>query len=135
MYGSPDMNDYCGIEDVSGHNSMFIFKNVFDEDFSALYPSIIRAYNLDKNSQVGKFFLIDDHIKQRLLEDFGYDGLFAVSKNEEADADGDVSSSDLGPTLIDSLISHNWSRIGEKYFDLKSTTNMIKELKEMKNRG
>ena len=52
----------------------------FDEDFSSLYPSIIRAYNLDKNSQVGKFFLIDDHIKQRLLEDFGYEGLFAVSK-------------------------------------------------------
>lgn len=98
-------------------------------------PSIIRAYNLDKNSQIGKFFLIDEHIKQKLIEEYGYDGLFAVSKNEEADADGDVSSSDLGPTLIDSLVSHNWSRIGEKYFDLKTTTEMIKELKEMKNRG
>ena len=27
---------------------MFIFENVFDEDFSSLYPSIIQAYNLDK---------------------------------------------------------------------------------------
>lgn len=134
--GNPMQNDYQGVEDISGNKSMFLFKNVFDEDFSALYPSIIRSYNLDKNSQVGKFFLVDDHIKQKLLDEFGYDGLFAVSKNEEADADSGVSSSDLGPTLIDSLISHNWSRVGEKYFDLKSTTEMINELKEMKkNRG
>ena len=98
-------------------------------------PSIIRALNLSAPTQIGKFFLIDEHIKQRLLEDYGYEGLFAVSKNEEAEADGNISASDMGPTLIDSLISHNWSRIGEKYFDLKSTSEMIRELKEMKNRG
>ena len=106
---------------------MFIYENVFDQDFSSLYPSIIRAYNLDKNTQIGKFFLLDAHIKNKLIEDFGYDGLFAVSKNDEAD--GAEATSDVGPTLVDSLTSHNWGRIGEKYFDLPSTVDMIKELK------
>ena len=55
-----------------------------------------------------------------------------MSKNEEGEASGEVSSSDLGPTLVDSLESHNWSRIGEKYFNLPSTTELIKELKEIK---
>jgi len=130
--GDPHLNDYCGIKDASGTPSMFLFENVFDEDFSSLYPSIIRAYNLDKNTQIGKFFLIDDTIKKNLIENFGYDGLFAVSKNEEGDADGTVQTSDLGPTLVDSLISHDWNKIGQKYFNLPSTTDMINELKNKK---
>ena len=58
--GNPNLNDYCGIEETNNKQSMFIFENVFDEDFSALYPSIIRALNLDKNTQIGKFFFIDN---------------------------------------------------------------------------
>lgn len=126
--GDPKQNGYDGIKDASGNPSMYIFENVFDEDFSSLYPSIIRAYNLDKNTQIGKFFLVDKQIKDKLIEDYGYDGLFAASKNDEAA--GAESSSDIGPTLVDSLESHDWARIGEKYFNLKSTTDMIAELKE-----
>lgn len=124
--GNPKLNGYDGIEDASGHPSMYIFENVFDDDFSSLYPSIIRAYNLDKNTQVGKFFLVDSHIKEKLVNEYGYSGLFQSSKNDEAD--GEESSDDIGPTLVDSLTSQNWSRIGEKYFDLPSTTEMIDEL-------
>lgn len=57
--GDPALNDFCGIDGPNGKPSMFIFEHVFDEDFSSLYPSIIQAYNLDKNTQIGKFFLID----------------------------------------------------------------------------
>lgn len=126
----PNLNDFCGIEGIGGKISMFIFENVFDEDFSSLYPSIIRAFNLDKNTQVGKFFLLDSHIKEKLTDEFGYDGLFTVSKNEEG-VSGDVSMDDVATTLVDSLISHNWSRIGEKYFDLPSTESMMEELKSL----
>lgn len=126
----PLLNDYCGVKDASGKRSMFIYKNVFDEDFSSLYPSIIRAYNLDKNTQIGKYFLIDEHIKRKLIDEYGYDGLFSMSKNEEGSSDNDSSVNDLGPTLVDSLESQNWERIGEKYFDLPSVEDMIKELKD-----
>ena len=130
--GDPLLNAPEGILDASGNRSQFIFENVFDEDFSSLYPSIIRALNLDPNTQLGKFFLINDHIKNKLLTEFDYNGLFAISKNEEGS--DDVSETDLGPTIVDSLISHDWSRIGEKYFDLPSTTDMISELLSIKEK-
>lgn len=78
--------------------------------------------------------MIDGKTKQRLIEKYGYDGLFAVSKNEEADTSGsDISTSDLGPSLVDSLMSHNWSRIGEKYFNLPSATEILNEMKGIKH--
>lgn len=126
--GDPNLNDYCGIKLIGGKQSMFVFENVFDEDFSSLYPSIIQAYNLDKNTQLGKFFLIDDHIKEKLLYKYGYQGLFQTSKNDEAA--GAAATSDLGPTIVDSLMSHDWNRIGDKYFDLPLTSEMINELLE-----
>lgn len=125
--GDPNLNAKCGIDVIKGKTSMFLFENVFDEDFSSLYPSIIRAYNLDKNTQVGKFFLVDEHIKEKLVSEFGYDGLFMLSKNEEGSSTGEVLT-DLGTTLVDSLQSRNWGRIGEKYFDLPGTDSMVNEL-------
>lgn len=125
----PEMNLNTGIDLFgNGKLSKYIFEHVFDEDFSSLYPSIIRAFNLDKNAQAGKFFLLDDEIKSNLINNFGYDGLFTVSKNDEANASGEVSTSDIGPTLVDSLVSHDYNKIGKKYFNLPSTEDMIKEL-------
>jgi hypothetical protein len=114
---------------LNGKKSNFLFENVFDEDFASLYPSIIRAYNLDKNTQVGKFFLVDDHIKQKLLNEYDYDDLFPVSKNEAA-AEGDGTTPDLGPTLVDSIMSFDFTRIVEKYFDLPSTEELIEEIEK-----
>lgn len=110
---------------------MFIYENVFDEDFSSLYPSIIRAYNLDKNTQVGKFFLLDDHIKNKLVDQYDYDGLFALSKNEEALSEDEITQTDIAPSLVDSLTSHDWNKIGSKYFDLPTTSEMINNLKKL----
>jgi DNA polymerase elongation subunit (family B) len=119
---------------MNGRPSKFLFKNTIDVDFSSLYPSIIRAYNLDKNTQVGKFFLVDQHIKDKLVNNYGYDGLFVMSKNEESnDETTDASSNELGTTLVDSLMSFDFVRIGEKYFDLPSTEDIIAEIETKKN--
>jgi len=127
---------------MNGKPSKFLYANVFDMDFSSLYPSIIRAFNLDKNTQIGKFFLIDSHIKSKLISEYGYTDLFVVSKNVEADMGGeenedgevtyDGTSDDIGTTLVDSIMSFDFVRIGEKYFDLPSTEDLVKELDEMK---
>jgi DNA polymerase elongation subunit (family B) len=119
---------------MNGRPSKFLFENVFDEDFSSLYPSIIRAYNLDKNTQVGKFFMIDDEIKSKLISKYGYDDLLAVSKNIEADSEGDVSTDDLGATFVDSLMSFDFARVGEKFFNLASTEELAKKLKRTKEK-
>jgi DNA polymerase elongation subunit (family B) len=131
--GDPLLNKPCGILDSSGKPSKYVFENVFDEDFSSLYPSIIMAYSLSPNGQVGKFFFLDDDIKNKLISQYDYDGLFLLSKNEEGSIE--ENKTDLGPTLVDSLISHNWSRIGEKFFDLPSTEEMITDLKSKKKKA
>ena len=127
----PLKNEPCGIKTVSKKPSKFIYEWVFDEDLSALYPSIIRSFNLDKQTQIGKFLLIDPEIKQHLIDNYGYSGLFAISKNEEAagKAEEDIVS-DLGPSIVDSVMSRNWSRVGEKYFMLPSTEDLLSEIKD-----
>jgi hypothetical protein len=123
--GDPNLNLPEGIE-INGHQSKYIFENVFDQDFSALYPSI-RALNLDPSTLLGKFFWIDKEIKDKLIENFQYDGLFSSSKNEESEKVGETD--DLGPTFTDSLLSRNWSKIGEKFFLLPSAEELIKKIK------
>lgn len=125
--GEPLLNDDCGLPDPSGKPSMYLYANVFDEDFSSLYPSIIQAFNLSPNCQLGKFFLLDSHIKDKLT-DRGFDGLFITSKNDEGT--GAESTNDVGPFLADFLESEDWTAIGEDYFDLPSAEDLIAELKE-----
>jgi DNA polymerase elongation subunit (family B) len=115
---------------LNGKPSKYIFENVFDEDFASLYPSIIRAFNLDKNTQIGKFFLSDTEIKDKLVNEFGYSGLFAQSANLEAEDGALESTNDLGPTLVDSIMSFDFVRIGEKFFNLPSTDDLIKIVEE-----
>jgi DNA polymerase elongation subunit (family B) len=134
----PNLNKAENGIKMNGKPSKFLYANVFDMDFASLYPSIIRAFNLDKNTQIGKFYLTDQHIKAKLISEFGYNDLFAVSKNTEATMDyedgednlvaNDGSTEDLGTTLVDSIMSFDFVRIGEKYFDLPSTEELIKEL-------
>jgi len=118
---------------LNGKPSKFLFENVFDLDFDSLYPSIIIALNLDRDTQVSKFYLADQHIKTKLITKYHYNELFAISKNVEADSDKendeyDGSSDDLGPTLVDAMISFDFVKLGEKYFDLPSTEDLIEEL-------
>ena len=117
---------------LNGKPSKYIFENVFDEDFASLYPSIIRAFNLDKNTQIGKFFLADNEIKEKLVNEFGYSGLFAQSANSDAEDGALEGTNDLGPTLVDSIMSFDFARIGEKYFNLPSTDDLVKIIEERK---
>lgn len=117
---------------LNGRRSNFLFEKVFDMDFSALYPSIIRAYNLDKNTQIGKFFLVDKEIKEKLIMNFGYENLFVQSKNIEAEEGAEANTDDLAPLLVDSIISSDYSRLGEKFFNLPSTKELIEKIEKLK---
>lgn len=117
---------------LNGRRSNFLFEKVFDMDFSALYPSIIRAYNLDKNTQIGKFFLVDKEIKEKLIMNFGYENLFVQSKNIEAEEGAEANTDDLAPLLVDSIISSDYNRLGEKFFNLPSTKELIEKIEKLK---
>jgi hypothetical protein len=49
----PTLNSYTGAT-INGSKSKYIFNFIIDFDYTALYPSIIRAFNIDPNSQIGR---------------------------------------------------------------------------------
>jgi hypothetical protein len=93
--------------DVAGKPSNRIFDLVCDEDYSSLYPSVIRTMNLDSSHIVGKFYLIDDKIKKDLKDNYDCQDMFKLSKkNKEAEEDDDddddeEDDSDDAASLID----------------------------------
>lgn len=143
VVSNPMLNDHCGEQLFDDELSMHVFKNLMDQDLSSLYPSIIRAFNLDSSTEVGKFFLRDDMLKARLKEKYDYYGLFTLSDKDddsgETNDDDDISdaennageTNDLGTTFTDELISQNWSSLGEKFFILPSIDEIYDDLDEI----
>jgi hypothetical protein len=158
----PLLNDFVGMEIFSGKKSRFLYEWVCDQDFSSLYPSIIRAYNLDSLHIKGKFYCIDDETKQKLKDKYDCADMFYLStkdadsqasEDDEDDDDDDSSDSDelsdddiitgksskkvetddLGPVLADTIMSQDWSMLGEMFFDLPSTEQIINKLKSKKS--
>jgi len=142
VVSDPMLNAHVGEEifdDEDEKNSMHLFRWVGDQDLSSLYPSIIRAYNLDSLTEVGKFFLRDDMLKKRLKEKYDYYGLFTLSDKDEDSADVDDETveesernagetNDLGPTITDEIISQNWCALGEKFFMLPTTEELYDDI-------
>jgi DNA polymerase elongation subunit (family B) len=140
----PTLNDKVGVEIFKGKPSKYMFEFVCDEDFSSLYPSIIRTWNLDSTNIAGKFYCIDDKIKKRLKDEYGCDGMFGLSiKDEGTDDDPDDSQDEIGdaidsadenetddlcPVMADAMISGDWSSIGTLFFDLPTTEGLINEI-------
>jgi DNA polymerase elongation subunit (family B) len=57
LVADPMLNSNTGIK-VLGMESMFIFDNVVDMDFSSMYPHIIIAFNVAPNCMIGKLIVI-----------------------------------------------------------------------------
>ena len=144
LVANPLLNEHVGMEIGDSELSMHLFRNTCDLDLSALYPSLIRALNLDASTLVGKFYLYDPMLKQRLKDKFGMEGLFDLSTKDddssevedEEDEEGNVSKSageteDLGPTIVDTLLSQNWEMVGAKYFKLPTISEVYADLQKI----
>lgn len=133
--GDPNLNtNKNGFEIVPGKKNPFMLSLVFDMDFSALYPSIIQAFNLSPMSQVGKFFLIDPETKNKLIEECGFSSLFVESTNGKKETNIPDEDTDLGPSLAKFIISMDYSKLGKIFFNLPSTEEMINEIKQRKSK-
>lgn len=99
----PILNERTG-KMLNGTQSMFVFENVVDLDLEALYPSIIRAFNIEATTQHGRLV---------------FEGRRATKDEDPA---GD---------FIDDLETKNWSKIGHKWFNLSTTEQLLKKLEEM----
>jgi DNA polymerase elongation subunit (family B) len=119
--GDPTQNNNNGIELFDGTKSKYIFENVIDQDLTSLYPSIIISSNMDSATQIGKFFMIDKDLRNKLDDEYDYNDTLPLNT-------GAHKFNDMSMHFVDSLISQNWTNIGKKYFDLPSTEDMINDL-------
>lgn len=145
---SPELNDTVGMELFRGKFSMYLFELVCDFDFSSLYPSIIRAFNLDSGNIDGKFYVMDEDIKQKIISKYHCPEMFYYSikgkKTDDDDDDDDVDdiiegkpskvneTDDLNSALADALQSRDYNKIGNIFLDLPSTADLITKLRERK---
>lgn len=99
-------------EAITTDRSRWIFRNIIDFDLTSLYPSIIRAFNISKMSQIGKI-LIPEKVSD-LENPYG---------EERYNRGGDfVDDYECGDMLF----------LGRKWFNLPSVKEMLDELGEDK---
>ena len=80
-----------------------------------------------------------------LFRSFDYTGMFKLAEKETDDNDEETENdddsdgpetNDLGPTVVDSLMSQDWESIGEKYFllpNIETTYEKLEKIIAMKN--
>ena len=95
----PNLNGYNGAT-INGSLSKFIYDYVIDFDYSALYPSIIRAFNIDANTQYGRI-------------------LFAGEKP--------TKEFDMGGEFIDNLETGDMISLTNKYLGTPTISDILEE--------
>lgn len=102
----PNGNDSVG-EKIVGKPSNRIFRLVCDEDFSSLYPSIIRSLNVEATHIDGKFYLIDDDTKKKLKQYYGCGDMFKLSIKDAGASPSSDDSDDASSANEDDDASHD----------------------------
>ena len=115
LCSDPTLNNKVGIELMKGVKSMYLFNNVIDFDFAALYPSIFSTFNIDTMMLIGRYYIIDDRIKNRITNLFNGKKIATNTDN-------------LSEELVDVIMSQDWNTLGTYYMELPSVEEMISEL-------
>ena len=76
-----------------------------------MYPSIIRAHNINRETMIGKIILTG-------------------CKHLNPDPNDEMY--DQGRAFIESVLARDWIDCGKKYFNLGSTEELLKELEGKK---
>lgn len=103
----PMLNDYVGIN-IFGKPSKFIFKHVIDYDFTSHYPMITISHNINQETMIGKIVL---------------------SGFEHLNPDSTDILYDQGKAFIEDILTKDNSYIGNTYFNLPTTEEIINKLK------
>lgn len=129
VVGNPLLNSNTGIN-LFGLQSMFVFDNVIDMDFSSMYPHIIIAFNIERNTMIGKL-LIEGFNKDRYSHKFNYDAAIDVEFEDIDDDTEDIDSTyDAGKDFMDNYLTGDVLTIGSKWFNLPSFDEINKEFRK-----
>lgn len=102
--------------------SKYIFDLVIDFDLSSLYPSIMRAFNIDASTQYGRIIIKSDNNIPMT------DKNIYVPKEVLHDIE---SNRNLGAEFVDDMNTNDSNFIARKWFNLPSTEDNIRELAKL----
>lgn len=114
LVGDPNNNLPVG-KKLLGELSSYIFDYVIDYDLSSLYPSIIRAFNIDITTQYGRLLINE-------LPAFDDDRLLPELVNQIAEAEHER---DLGGEFLEDYNTRDFDYIGRKWFALPNDEELI----------
>jgi len=116
LVANPLLNSHVGIE-ILGKKSKFIFDNIIDMDFSAMYPSIIICFNIEPNSMIGKLIIETNKELPNYIEDIDDKG-----KKE-----------DIGKIFVDNMLTGDLNSLGHAFFNLPKLEEIDSIIKEELN--
>ena len=117
------LNSHTGIN-MFGSQSMFVFDNVIDMDFSSMYPHIIISFNIERNTMIGKL-LIEGFDKEQ------YNHIFDNVESTDVDVDNDSDDDiDAGKDFVDNYLTGDTLSIGSKWFNLPSFDELNDKFKK-----
>jgi hypothetical protein len=117
--GNPNNNLPVG-KRILGEFSSYIYDLVIDYDLSSLYPSIIRAFNIDITTQYGRLILSEgpvvdeDRLLPELIEEYGEEN----------------HSRDFGGEFLEDYNTRDFDYIGRKWFGLPGDEELIANFEE-----
>ena len=133
IVGNPLLNSQTGIK-LFGAPNMYVFDNVIDMDFSAMYPNIIIAFNIERNTMYGKLY-IDEFTDERYDHLFIDDQITDVTEDDDDDSEEYDPVYDAGKDFIDNYLVGDSISLGEKWFNLPNFEELDKRFKERFNIG
>ena len=103
------VNDYSRLR-INGHVTN-MFENLYDSDFKALYPSIMRQFNVFPHTQIGFIMMANNiHNKQNRTHYQYYTA---------------------GGQFLENLQTHNWLDFGERWFGLMGFSDLVKYTRKL----
>jgi hypothetical protein len=135
IVGDPKLNSNTGII-IFGKRSMFVYDNVTDMDFSAMYPHIIIAFNIERHTMIGKLIIPE-------FDEDRYEHFFITNatetKDDEDDSDDDdeldslSTGYDAGKDYIDNMLCGDIISLGTKWHNLPNIEELNELFKEKYN--
>ena len=132
----PLLNDFCGIV-LFNERSMFIFDDVIDFDFSAMYPHIIITFNIERNCLIGKLIISDERFSiDRYIH--GFDGVIvdnSIKEKDDSDDEDDETEVfddkyDPGTDFVDNYLVGDVLSFCNKWFNLPDIVDIDEEFRK-----
>lgn len=115
IVADPELNGNNGIY-LFGLSSKYIYDFVFDEDFTAMYPSVTIGFNVSAPTLIGK--LVIENMTLKNVKQF-----YELTGK-------DIDRFDAGREFIENYLCENAGMVGNVYFNLPTLEDMINDIEK-----